>query len=269
MTWEGAMREGASNRNAAFRRRGGAAARRLAGAVLALGVAPAFALDPRENAVEAALADGMTTAFGVAASSGAINPLGGLLTIATKAVTFHHASTLPETEQPAAYSAASAMWLGSAVSNVCITVVFLTGGGLAPACLALGAAWGLKTWDDTEHERRFWERCAILRQFAVQQDVQCVYAPPAKDAATELAATQDAPQDSAWREPLPPVAAPRPAVAKQAAPRQVPAKSPAAKSARRQKPASPVPEPTLEPVPPPPAPAPEPLLATSREIEAP
>ena len=267
------MREGANDRNAAARRRGGSAARLLAGTALALGLAPAFALDPRENAVEAALADGMTTAFGVAATSGAINPLGGLLTIAGKAVTFHHASTLPETEQPAAYSAASAMWLGSAVSNVCITVVFLTGGGFAPACLALGAAWGLKTWDDTEHERRFWERCAILRQFAVQQDVQCVYLPPPKDASTELAGSPDAPEVGAWTEAVPPVAAPRPAVAKQAAPRLVAAKPAAAKPARKQKPARPVPEPApeaaLEPVPPPPAPAPEPLLATSREIEAP
>ena len=180
---------------AAVRQRGGAAVRLLAAAVLALGLAPAGAQNTREQAMEAAFADGMTTAVGVAASSGAINPVGGLLTIATKAVTFHHASTLPETEQPAAYAAASAMWMGSAVSNVCITAVFLSGGGFAPACLALGAGWGLKAWDDSEHERRFWERCAIVREFAIRQEVDCVYGPPSNVAAAmESASFEPEPQ---------------------------------------------------------------------------
>ena len=148
------------------------------GAGLLLGAAAARADSQQEQAVDAAFADGVTTAVGVAASGGVINPVGPLLATAMKAVTFHRASTLPEAEQPAAYAAASSMWKGGAVSNVCITAVFLTGGGFAPACLALGAVYGVKAWNDTEHERRYWERCAILRQFAIRQKIRCAYVPP-------------------------------------------------------------------------------------------
>ncbi|GAB3665303.1 hypothetical protein [Ramlibacter alkalitolerans] len=155
----------------------------LACGALALGPVPARAQDPHEQAVDAAFADGVTTAIGVAASGGVIHPVGPLLATAMKAVTFHRASTLPETERPAAYAAASAMWRGGTASNVCITAVFLSGGGFAPACLALGAAWGVKSWNDSEHERRFWERCAILRQFAQRQTVRCIYGPPVPEGA--------------------------------------------------------------------------------------
>lgn len=219
-----------------------------AGLALLLGPAGVQAQDQHGQAVEAAFADGMTTAVGVAASGGVINPLGALLGTATKAVTFHRASKLPETEQPAAYAAASAMWMGSTVSNVCITAIFLTGGGFAPACLALGAAWGLKTWDDSEHERRFWERCAILRQFAVRQQVRCVYVPPKEAAAKEAAAKpQDLPK---------PRAMPKARVAaKQAARRKHPA-------GHQPPPSAPVPLPLAVPVA-------APVLAVSREAEAP
>jgi hypothetical protein len=166
--------------------------RLLALGVLALGVATARAQDQREQAMDAALADGVSTAVGVAASGGLINPLGPLLATAMKAVTLQRAGTLPETEQPAAYAAASAMWKGGTASNVCITAVFLTGGGFAPACLALGAAWGVKSWNDSEHERRFWERCAIVREFARGQPVKCVYGPPAQAAAVDEGAAKQA-----------------------------------------------------------------------------
>jgi hypothetical protein len=149
----------------------------LVAPALALAMGAVCAQNQKEQAVNAAFADGITTAVGVAASGGLINPVGPLLTTAMKALTFQRASELPETEQPAAYAAASAMWMGGTVSNVCITAVFLSGGGFAPACLAVGAAWGLKNWDDSEHERRFWERCAIVRQFAVRENIECVYVP--------------------------------------------------------------------------------------------
>ncbi|MEJ8838773.1 hypothetical protein [Ramlibacter sp. AN1133] len=164
----------------------------VAVALLALGLLPARAQDQRGQAMDAAVADGVTTAVGLAASGGLINPLGPLLATAMKAVTFHRASTLPETEQPAAYAAASAWWQGGTVSNVCITAAFLTGGGIAPACFALGAAWGMKTWNDSEHERRFWERCEIVRQFAQRQPVRCVYGPAAREAALHEAAPRQA-----------------------------------------------------------------------------
>jgi hypothetical protein len=175
---------------AVLRRHSVAAGKLLAGAALALAVWPLAAQNQRERAVDAALADGVTTAGGVAAAGGAINPIGPLLATAMKAYTLQRASTLPEDEQPAAYAAASAMWLGGTISNVCITAVLLTGGGFAPACLALGAAWGLKSWDDSEHERRFWERCAIMRKFAVSEHIECVYVPGKLSLARETPARQ-------------------------------------------------------------------------------
>jgi hypothetical protein len=186
-----AMRKGHPRKLAAvLRRRSVAAGKLLAGAALALGLSPLAAQNQRERAVDAALADGVTTAVGVAAAGGAINPVGPLLATAMKAITLQRASQLPEAEQPAAYAAASAMWEGGTVSNVCMAAIFLTGGGFAPACLAVGAAWGLKSWDDSEHERRFWERCAIVRQFAMRENIECVYAPGRLALARETPATQ-------------------------------------------------------------------------------
>jgi hypothetical protein len=63
MTWEGAMREGAST-GTPHSGDVGARPQAARGSRAGAGLAPAFALDPRENAVEAALADGMTTAVG-------------------------------------------------------------------------------------------------------------------------------------------------------------------------------------------------------------
>ena len=175
--------------------------RLLAAAMLSMGLPLAGAQDQHGQAMDAALADGMTTAVGVAASGGLINPVGPLLATAMKAVTFHRASALPEAEQPAAYAAASAMWRGGTASNVCITAVFLTGGGFAPACLALGAAWGFKNWNDSEHERNFWERCAIVRQFARQQTVRCVYGPGPQQATANVPPARQPPAKKAARWP--------------------------------------------------------------------
>ncbi len=233
----------------------------------ALAAPTARAQDQREQAVQAAVADGMTTAVGVAATAGAINPVGALLTTAGKAITFHRASTLPEAEQPAAYAAASAMWMGSAVSNVCITAVALTGGGFAPACLALGAAWGFKTWDDSEAERRYWERCAILRQFAVRQTIPCAYVPPGQRAALQQASAQrpSARQAGAKRGAVPkPVAnagALKTVAAKRGAVQAVGAKRGAPQRPGRQRVLGAPAEAA--------APAPAPLFATPHEIEAP
>jgi hypothetical protein len=198
---------------AAASRCGTAGGRLLAAAVLSLCMAPVQAQDPRERAVDAALADGVTTVVGVAASGGAIHPAGAVLATALKAVTFRRARELPEAEQPAAYAAASAMWMGGAASNICLTAVLLTGGGFAPACLAVGAAWGLKTWQDSEHERRYWERCTILRQFAVRQKIRCVYVPPGLQAA----ATKAPARAGARQQPTPPRAAAPHGVARRAA----------------------------------------------------
>ncbi len=49
---------------------------------------------------------------------------------------------------------------------------------MGPACVMLGLAWGMKTWKETEHERQFWEGCAMLRQYANEPALQCIYTPP-------------------------------------------------------------------------------------------
>jgi hypothetical protein len=109
-----------------------------------------------------------------------LNPQGPLLAIGMTTAVFRYAESLPDAEQPAAYAFAASFWQGSAANNLCLTVAVLTGGTFTPVCIALGAAWGMKTWEDSEHERRFWERCALLREFSDQRDLQCVYTPPDK-----------------------------------------------------------------------------------------
>ncbi|HEY0825248.1 MAG TPA: hypothetical protein VGD76_15785, partial [Ramlibacter sp.] len=149
--------------------------RLVAGAVLSVAFCAAHAQDARQQARDAAVGDGLSTAAGLAAGAVEMNPLGPLLAIGMKAVTFHYASTLPDTQQPAVYAAAASMWSGATANNICVTAALLTGGGFAPACVVLGVAWGVKTWNDTEHERQFWEGCALLRQYANEPKLACVY----------------------------------------------------------------------------------------------
>jgi len=42
-----------------------------------------------------------------------------------------------------------------------------------PVCIALGVAWGMKTWNDGELER-FRQACASLRDFAQLPNFECV-----------------------------------------------------------------------------------------------
>jgi hypothetical protein len=137
----------------------------------------AHAQNAKEQAVTAAITDGFSTAAGLAAAGIELSPLVPILAIGMKTATFQYASGLPDTEQPAVYAAAAAMWSGATASNLCLTAALVTGGGLAPACLLLGVAWGAKTWSDTEHERRFWADCAMLREYAQQPALACVYHP--------------------------------------------------------------------------------------------
>ncbi|MBE7366630.1 hypothetical protein [Ramlibacter pallidus] len=147
-------------------------------AALVTACGAASAQSGEEKARNAAIADGLSTLMGLAAGGVEANPIGPVLAIGMKAVALRYAETLPDTERPAVYAAATAMWGGAAANNVCVTAALLTGGSFAPACLALGAVWAMKTWKDTEHERLFWEGCAMLRQYAGEPALQCIYTPP-------------------------------------------------------------------------------------------
>jgi hypothetical protein len=149
--------------------------------------ANAQSVDDTRNA---AIADGVTTALGIAVGAVEANPLGPILAIGMKSVVFQYAETLPDTERPRVYAAATSMWQGAAANNLCVTAAILTGGSFAPVCLVVGVAWGLKTWQDSEHERLFWEGCAMLRQYANEPDLQCVYRAPETEIVMEATASE-------------------------------------------------------------------------------
>lgn len=138
----------------------------------------AHAQDSRAQAHNGAIADGVTTAVGLAAGAVEVNPLGPLLAMGMKAVTLQYAKSLPDTERPAVYAVAASMWQGAAANNMCVTAAILSGGSFTPVCIAIGVAWGIKTWKDTEHERQFWEGCAMLRRYADEPALECVYTAP-------------------------------------------------------------------------------------------
>lgn len=152
-------------------------AKLAAGALLAASWLPARA-EVEDQARNAAIADGVTTAVGLAAGAAEANPLGPVLSLGVKAVTLQYAKTLPDTDRPVALAAANSVWSGAAANNVCITAAILSGGSFAPACLVLGVAWGMHAWKQTEHERTFWEGCAMLRQYAQDPGIECIYTAP-------------------------------------------------------------------------------------------
>lgn len=141
----------------------------------------AHAQEAREQARKAAISDGLTTAIGLAAGAAEMNPLGPLVAVGSKALMLRYTETLPDTERAGAYALAASVWSGASANNLCITAAVLSGGSFAPACVALGFAWGLKTWKDTEREREFWVGCAMLRQYAGQPDLYCSIDPPEGD----------------------------------------------------------------------------------------
>ena len=145
----------------------------------------AAAQEQKEQARNAAIGDGVSTAVGLAVGAAELNPLGPIMSVGMKFVVFEYVETLPDTEQPRAYAMANSTWSGAVANNLCVTASLLTGGGFAPACIALGVAWGMKTWQESEHERQFWEGCALLRTYAEQPDLECVYQKPVLQAADE------------------------------------------------------------------------------------
>ena len=137
--------------------------------------------DLREQAKQAAVADAATTAVGLAAGAAEMNPVGPIVAVAIKPLVLRYISSLPEEQQASAHAAVSSVWGGAAANNLCVIVSILTSGGFGPVCVAVGVAWGWKTWKDSEPERIFWEEgCPMLRQFAGDPDMQCIYRPVAR-----------------------------------------------------------------------------------------
>lgn len=134
-------------------------------AVLWAAMAAAQAQEAQAQARAGAVADGVSAVVGLGAGV-PVNPLLPVLGVAFKAATFRRAESLPETERPRAYALAAASWQGSAAGNACAAVSVLSGGAFLPACVAVGVAWGWKTWKASERERRDAERCAALRRAA-------------------------------------------------------------------------------------------------------
>lgn len=149
----------------------------LAGGLLAASVSLAQAQSLKDQAVQGALGDTLSTVAGLALGAVELNPLGPVVAIGMKAVTMRYAESLPDTERPVFYAAAAAWWQGAAVNNVCVAAALATGGSFSPVCIALGIAWGMRTWKESEDERLFWEGCAMLRQYAEAPQLECIYTP--------------------------------------------------------------------------------------------
>lgn len=148
----------------------------IAAALLVLAAA-AHADNAQQQARNGAVADGVSSAVAIATGTAAVNPLLPVVGLGFKAATFHYAESLPETERPGAYAFAAATWQGTAAGNLCLTASVLTGGSFLPGCVAVGMAWGVKTWGDSARERRLSERCAVLRDFVGKPHLPCEYFP--------------------------------------------------------------------------------------------
>lgn len=144
----------------------------IVAAVLCVALGAAQAQEAKAQAQAGAVADGVSSVAGIAAGV-PVNPLLPVLGMALKEATFQHADSLPETERPRAYALAAASWQGSAAGNACAAMSVLSGGSFLPACLAVGAAWGWKTWTASERERKDAERCAALRTSSRKPKLRC------------------------------------------------------------------------------------------------
>lgn len=150
----------------------------LAAAVLMAALGVGHAQQSEDQARTGAVADGVSSVVGVATGAIAVNPLLPLADLGVKAASLRYAEGLPETERPGAYAFAAATWQGGAATNVCATASALSGGVLVPACVAVGMAWGLKTWNESARERRLAERCDVLRTFVGKPNLPCAFMPP-------------------------------------------------------------------------------------------
>ena len=167
----------------------------MAAAILWAALGGTHAQEAEEQARTSAVIDGMSSVVGVATHAISVNPLMPLVGLGFKAATLHYTNGLPETDRTGAYAFSAATWQGSAAANVCATASALSGGSFLPACIAVGMAWGWKTWQESAHERRLAERCATLREFTGKRNLPCAFMPRGLEQAAKptrvMAAAQD------------------------------------------------------------------------------
>lgn len=167
----------------------------VAAAMVSATLVGVHAQEAEAQARTGAVVDGMSAVVGVATHALSVNPILPLVGLGFKAATLQYTDRLPETERTGAYAFSAATWQGSAAANVCATASALSGGSFLPACLAVGMAWGWKTWKESARERRMAERCAALREFTGKRNMPCAFMPrgieQAEAPARTLAAAQD------------------------------------------------------------------------------
>jgi hypothetical protein len=118
---------------------------------------------PAEQAQQSAAADVVTTGVGLALGAAEANPL-GLALIPLKLIALDYAAGLPDGEKQTAQHALSALWTGAASNNLCIIAILVTGGMMAPVCVAIGVVTAAHSWQSGSLERDFWMVCASERQ---------------------------------------------------------------------------------------------------------
>ena len=119
--------------------------------------------DPAQRAQEAAAADVVTTGVGLALGAAEANPL-GLALIPLKLIALDYAAGLSDGEKQTTQHALSALWTGAASNNLCIIAMLVTGGMMAPVCVAIGVVTAAHSWQSGSLERDFWMVCASERQ---------------------------------------------------------------------------------------------------------
>ena len=92
---------------------------------------------PAEQAQQSAAADVVTTGVGLSLGAAEANPL-GLALIPLKLIALDYAAGLPDGEKQTTQHALNALWTGTASNNLCIIAMLVTGGMLAPVCVAIG-----------------------------------------------------------------------------------------------------------------------------------
>lgn len=137
------------------------------------------------NAVQAAVADGVTTGLAISAGALEMNPLvstspAGLLALTgAKIALVNYADRLPEDEKRMVIKTSSSLWTGAAVNNLMVLLSVPS-----PAAIAVGMVAGVLWW---QHSSRVYERAD--REIAARRET-----PPVEAGAREVAAVTIAPQ---------------------------------------------------------------------------
>lgn len=126
-------------------------------------------LPARAEAETAIVADGVSTAAGLARGATELNPL-GYATIPIRFALLAHADTKPAGERQQIRDTVETIGWGAAVNNL---LVIAGATGFAP--LAVGAAVGVALWQQGAERREFYRLCDYMRKDAPH--LKCVYTP--------------------------------------------------------------------------------------------